>query len=184
MSLVDLPSEILLHILLHIVRKLHYHDLINLSQVPVFSKFLQDPYVWFTKLSDDMNNSMSRRYFDDTPLSPAERYLEIMSLYSSRIFRGSEKYIPLDHCLLCAIRSNDVTLVRYFLQFAVISIHGIRVALQQAAALNHAEIIELLMPHPGADVEWGFNGAVIGGHRQGVDYFMARGAKYDPFLGL
>lgn len=177
MSLSELPPEILLQIVLN----LDADDLINLSQVTGLTKFFQDSYIWLTKLNYDLTRNqrpnIKRDEFDRTTLSPDERYLELSALSGLQVTRGSEKYMSVKYCFNEAIEQNKASLARYFLQFGGIPLYSIRRGLYQATKLGNDELIELLLPEPGADIEMGLLGAAAGGHHKWVDYFIDQGAR-------
>jgi hypothetical protein len=169
MPLIQLPPEIWYQIFLH----LDYPDLLRLQGIPKFLPMISDPVLWCNKLNHEVLIHVDLAFFKASPLPPWERYIQLMTLIGFRVLPGSERYAPLEWCLLKAVTHQNIFLVIYFLSFPQILPMGLNQALFEATKQNQGSLITLLMSRRDMDLNWGLAGAAAGGHMHWVNYFIA-----------
>jgi hypothetical protein len=100
-----------------------------------------------------------------------------MTCLTSRVFKGSEKYMSPGTCLIIAIEQNH--LIDYFIRLTITPSDILwvrRYGIYTAAKHGHVGVIETLQSRFNADINWGLIGAAAGGHKTLIDYCMSHGA--------
>jgi hypothetical protein len=181
MSFTHLPTEIMLRIMLN----LDHSDLANCRRITGLSQFCQehDSYFWYTKLTHDLRahaiNPIDRKIFNRTELSSNQRYVQLMTFLTSRVFKGSEKYVSPGTCLITAIERNQDQLIDYFIHCVSTPSDILwvrRYGIYTAAKHGHVGVMKTLRSQFNADINWGLIGAAAGGHKTLIDYCMSHGA--------
>lgn len=118
-----------------------YNDIINYCRTHINGKIIcSDKSFWIEKAKNDLN--ISPKLFNNTDLSPSQRYLELLTI-NGGVSVGSEYYININKCMKRAIRQDLHDVIKHLLG-STFNNHDLMI--KEYAAKGNLEMVKKYLP--------------------------------------